>query len=83
MRDKVLYGTNKRAARQLVSSQDRKKVGFKSVDILGEVITGGTLWDKDYAIIKLKEPIKLGPTAKKVELGTYSEFIQHVLVSFQ
>ena len=36
----------------------------------------------DISIVKLEKPIPLGQNVKKVELGTWDEFINHVLVSF-
>jgi len=74
----ILYGTNKRAGKD---SGQGVKVGIKSVELLGKETGSGGSWENDVAIIKLQEPIKLGATAKKVELGTYNEFIKHVLLA--
>jgi len=78
-KDKILYGTNKRGDKN-DKNQDRFKIGIKSQNAIGSELPNH-LWEKDVIVIKLKEPMKLGPTAKKVELGTYNEFIQHVLLA--
>jgi V8-like Glu-specific endopeptidase len=79
-RDQILYGTNKRAVINQRGGSGTK-VGIKDVQDLGKELPNG-MTENDWMIIKLAEPIRLGPTAKKVELGTYNEFIKHVLVSF-
>ncbi|CAG5103970.1 Oidioi.mRNA.OKI2018_I69.chr1.g1023.t1.cds [Oikopleura dioica] len=70
-KNEVLYGTNKRSSK----STAKNLIGIKSVKSIGTALgSKGGLYKNDYAIVKLVQPIPLGRTAQKVELGTFQEF---------
>ena len=79
----MLYGTNKRAVKNRNGRGSANWIAIKSAKLTGTAIRASNLWREDWAILKLSKPIKLGPNAQKVELGTLAEFINDVMVSFR
>ena len=81
---KVIFGTTKRISNAnkdaLLRSNART---IKSSKDLGAATATGIWGGMDISIVKLEKPIPLGQNVKKVELGTWDEFINHVLVSFK
>lgn len=78
---KVIFGTTKR-----ISSANRDALfrsnarTIKSSKDLGAAKATGIWGGMDISIVKLEKPIPLGQNVKKVELGTWDEFINHVLI---
>jgi len=80
---KVIYGTTKRvstATRDTLLRTNARTI--KSSKDFGAAMENGLWGGMDISIVKLEKPLPFGPTVKKVELGTWDEFINHVLVSF-